>query len=604
MSTKDNNPHSDKNLQLVKTGGSPVTQEVQRANRQLALAGRIGTQLVLNDERRRWVDLLSSIKAEDAVIFLSRRASLSLDSLERYKDHWKWDALSTNKSMSWSPELLEHFEDCWMWWDIDEPIGLSNNDSLPWSLELLERFKDRWEWGNFHPTLVASGVSTLKTLPWSLDLLERFKDRWDWVHLSNNNTLPWSLELIECFEDQWTWRETILNSKGNHERYGLSENRALPWSIELLERFEDRWSWLSLSANESLPWSIELLARFKDRWDWSVLSSHQLLPWEELLRLFDSFQKYTGTPIPECYWRKWLDDPCASRELLESYKSQWDWYIWPESQMYDDFRENGMSESEGKVWLERFIDKWDWDELSQTTSIVFEADAFPWTANLFDGENYKELEKLETNLLLGISLSETASWSMELLERIDEHFDVERYCKELYLEEDSWEAERFSKAQEEIWERLSLNKSLPWSKELTEQFTYLRNSWEQQPIVWSIEKFKRIEEDWDWDSKYDQYREQMWDLGYSVEQKGCWIWKRLSWEESLPWSIQLLEHFEDRWDWSSLSWNKSLPWSVELIERFSDRWNWGALSQNTSFQKLPLTTQDVDNIMRNIVSNE
>jgi hypothetical protein len=62
MSIKDNNPHPDKALQLVTSGGSLVAQEVQRASRQLALAGRIGTQLVLNDERRRWVALLLNIK--------------------------------------------------------------------------------------------------------------------------------------------------------------------------------------------------------------------------------------------------------------------------------------------------------------------------------------------------------------------------------------------------------------------------------------------------------------------------------------------------------------------------------------------------------------
>ena len=526
-----------------------------------------------HDERRCWVALLTHIKAEDAVAFLSRRMPLSLDLLERYKDRWDWEVLSNNESMPWSLDLLGSFEDSWTWWDLDEPIGLSNNDSLPWSLELLERFKDRWDWGC----------------------------------LSNNNTLPWSLELLEHFEDKWAWERRDIWDDGedawNPVNCGLSESRFLPWSIELLERFEGHWNWERLSANESLPWSIELLARFKDRWDWSKLSQHQFLPWADLLKLFDATNYYLGRQIPESYWQQWLGGPNPPRRLLEQYKDQWEWSICPESEMHDDFLEySGLGESEWLEWFEHYEDKWDWVELSQITSLVFESDSLPWSISLL--QSYEDREELETNLLLGISLSETASWSMELLERIDEHFDVERYCKELYLSEDSWKAERFSKAQEKIWKRLSLNKSLPWSKELTERFTYLWNSWEQQPVVWSTEKLEHIEEDWDWDRKYDQYREQMWDLGYSVEQKDCWIWKRLSWEESLPWSIELLEHFEERWDWSNLSWNKSLPWSVELIERFSDRWNWEALSQNTSLPKLPLTTQDVDNIMKNIVAVE
>ena len=228
--------------------------------------------------------------------------------------------------------------------------------------------------------------------------------------------------------------------------------------------------------------------------------------------------------------------------------------------------------------LKNYADELDWSLLSWITSVV-KSNALPWPINLL--EDYESCNQLETNLLLGISLSESASWSVELIERIDEHFDVERYCKELYLEEDSWKAERFSKAQEKIWKQLSLNKSLPWSQELTERFTDLWNLWEQESVtaVWSIENLECIEEDWEWDNKYRQYREQRWDLGCSAEEKDRWIWDCLSWEESLPWSVELIEHFKERWDWE-------------------------ALSQNTSLPKLPLTAQDIDKIMQNIANVE
>ncbi|SET17618.1 hypothetical protein, partial [Thorsellia anophelis] len=41
---------------------------------------------------------------------------------------------------------------------------------------------------------------------------------------------------------------------------------------------------------------------------------------------------------------------------------------------------------------------------------------------------------------------------------------------------------------------------------------------------------------------------------------------------SLPWSIELLERFENKWDWDCLSRNKSLPWSVELAQKFVGKW--------------------------------
>lgn len=605
MTIKDNNPHSENALQLVTTSNL-VPQEVKRASRQLALAGRISTQLVLNDERRRWVTLLININPDDAVKFLSRRAPISQDLLGHYQNFWDWEELSNNKAIPWSLKLLEKFENYWVWQDWDEPIGLSNNDSLPWSLELLERFKNRWEWGNFHPTLEARGVSTLKTLPWSFDLLEQFKDRWDWEHLSNNNTIPWSIELLESFEDRWVWQSNF-ERKGNHERYGLSENRALPWSIKLLERFENHWDWQSLSANESLPWSIELMARFKERWDWSALSAHNFLPWADLLRLFDLTTYYFGRQIPECYWLKWLDNSSIPQKLLEKYKEQWEWSIWSESKMRDTLLDHGLDENQYFKWLDRYAeDKWNWEELSQITYLVFESDSLPWPISLLvgrDEDSYKYREELETNLLLGISLSESISWSVELIERIDKHFDEERYDDD-WEWEDSWKQQLFWDNQKKIWERLSHNKSLPWSQELTERFTHLWNLWEKKPVVWTVERLECIEEDWDWDRKYVEYREQMWNQGYTVEAKDSWIWRRLSWEESLPWSVELLEHFKDRWDWGSLSWNKSLPWSAELIERFKDRWNWSYLLQNTYLPELPLTGQDIEEIMQNVANIE
>ena len=109
MSTNDNNLYPEKTLQPATSGSRLVSQEVQRASRQLALAGQVGKQLVLNDERRRWVALLSRIKPENAVKFLSIRMPLSLDLLERYKDKWEWFFLPSNESLPWSLELIERF---------------------------------------------------------------------------------------------------------------------------------------------------------------------------------------------------------------------------------------------------------------------------------------------------------------------------------------------------------------------------------------------------------------------------------------------------------------------------------------------------------------
>lgn len=610
MSTNDNNLYPEKTLQPATPGSSLVSQEVQRASRQMTLAGRIGTQLALNDERRRWVSLLSSIKAEDAIAFLSRQTPLSLDLLERYKEHWNWVTISESESISWSLELLEYFEDQLYWIDPNTVCegGLSGNDSLPWSIELLERFDNHWNWGYFRSPSEQWGLSASKELPWSIELLKHFEERWDWGCLSNNDALPWSLELLEYFENKWAWRRRSIWDDGedswDSENCGLSENRSLPWSLELLERFEERWDWSALSHNESLPWTMELLVRFKDRWNWSALSAHKSLPWADLLKLFDAYRHFDNRSILTCCWQQWLDDPNIPKELLERYKEQWNWSIETESEVRERIIlsiDEGFGINEYLELLKKNADELDWGLLSWITSVV-KSNALPWPINLL--EDYESCNQLETNLLLGISLSESASWSVELIERIDNHFDEERHNSD-WDWEDSYQAQLFRYHHEEVWARLSRNKSLPWSQELTERFTDLWNLWEQESVtaVWSIEKLECIEEDWEWDRDYQQYKKSM-SMWYSVEEKDRWIWKRLSSFESLPWSIELLEHFEERWDWRGLSWNKSLPWSVELIERFKERWDWGRLSYNASLPKLPLTAQDIDNVMQNIANVE
>jgi TPR repeat protein len=193
MSIKDNNPHPDKALQLVTSGGSLVAQEVQRASRQLALAGRIGTQLVLNDERRRWVALLLNIKGEDAIAFLSARVPMSLDLLKSYKNFWNWSYLSCNESLPWSVGLIERFATRWNW------SWLLKNESLPHSImeqlgsdliaRKMEEFHQITDSTDTHDEIrIIPEKDAL--LPWSLDNLELNKDSWDWGWLARNQALP------------------------------------------------------------------------------------------------------------------------------------------------------------------------------------------------------------------------------------------------------------------------------------------------------------------------------------------------------------------------------------------------------------------------------
>ena len=84
-----------------------------------------------------------------------------------------------------------------------------------------------------------------------------------------------------------------------------------------------------------------------------------------------------------------------------------------------------------------------------------------------------------------------------------------------------------------------------------------------------------------------------WTIVLIQRYENRWDWHLLSANESLPWSLELIERYEKRWNWDGkgyyveehmggLSANKSLPWSLELILRFEKRWNWMFLLSNKS----------------------
>ena len=51
-------------------------------------------------------------------------------------------------------------------------------------------------------------------------------------------------------------------------------------------------------------------------------------------------------------------------------------------------------------------------------------------------------------------------------------------------------------------------------------------------------------------------------------------WLRLSQNELLPWSAELIEKFIDKWDWQWLSINENIPWNLELMKRFEHKIDW------------------------------
>ena len=102
---------------------------------------------------------------------------------------------------------------------------------------------------------------------------------------------------------------------------------------------------------------------------------------------------------------------------------------------------------------------------------------------------------------------------------------------------------------------------------------------ENESLLWSIELIEKFVSKWDWKS-LSENKALPWSIELIEKFVSKWDWKSLSENKALPWSIKLIERFFDNWTWESLSWNEALPWSLEFFERFLDNWNWNCLSRN------------------------
>jgi len=239
------------------------------------------------------------------------------------------------------------------------------------------------------------------------------------------------------------------------------------------------------------------------------------------------------------------------------------------------------------VWLE--------DENVDFPAWINDNPNLPWSADFLERHKHK----INWEMISQQDEGELFPWSAELLERFSEYWD---------------------------WELLSDNKSLPWSGELIEKF---RNYWDwknlsrNENLPWSEKLIRKFHNLWDWDGlaenkainwsgkmitlyqdrlkvdnliwlkngrpdrtlywRYDPYdlldpRNEK-DRQFTRQEMDHILanpdWRKMSFNEHIPWSIGLLEYYQDHWHWDLLSNNISLPWSEALIDKFIDRWEWG-----------------------------
>ena len=100
-----------------------------------------------------------------------------------------------------------------------------------------------------------------------------------------------------------------------------------------------------------------------------------------------------------------------------------------------------------------------------------------------------------------------------------------------------------------------------------------------EALPWSMELIERFEDSWNWEyGGLSSNKALPWSIALIERFVERWGWLELSMNQAIPWSIALIERFETRWDWFWLSLNQALPWSIDLLEKFKYKWSWSGLA--------------------------
>lgn len=203
------------------------------------------------------------------------------------------------------------------------------------TLSALEIFKQE------EVKLAISELSACEYTSWNDDLIHKYRDFIDWDLLSGNLNLRWSKELIMRYEDNWEWRalsyiiaNVLEEIDFRHTLFIFKES--ISWSIIceginisplIVEDYPERIHWQALSSNNLFNWSEDFVEKHKEQIDWVDFSA-VLFP--------DIFRKFTTEKIPG-----------DNRKAPHSFS--------------DEF-------------IARYVDYWNWDQLSENTQLIFQKD--------------------------------------------------------------------------------------------------------------------------------------------------------------------------------------------------------------------------------------
>lgn len=379
----------------------------------------------------------------------------------------------------------------------------------------------------------------------------------DWSRISRNKNIDWNNSMFLKYQDKMDFDFKLS--------YYLKQFSSIE-TIKILKKdFSKRVNdWPSLSRSNKLCWSTELLREFKDEWNWYELSNNKSMPWStNLMEEFEdkwdwdmlSGYKNWGQAKDWIYYTS-LNEISWTTEIIERFKNRWNWRTLSCSGNYyplqiPEFKERpSVKLNTTFPWslnlIEKYENKWDWRLLSSNPHL-------PWSEELID----KYLSKWDWEKLLQ---NAGISWSKNL---IDKYYDIVEKPYEWTRE--NWEISAYRdttprKFLSSDWYSICYSNKIDWTESFMEEFQEILNFKNvlsaRNDLPWTIDLLEKFEEKWDWNL--------------------------LSENENLFWSEEMISRFEHKWNWNSISKNTGIYWNIDLLKKYDTKWNWKNLSANTS----------------------
>jgi hypothetical protein len=323
---------------------------------------------------------------------------------------------------------------------------------------------------------------------------------------------------------------------------------AFPLTEKIIAEFKYKLDWSALSANQNIIWNEKLIDKYIEHIDWSSLSDNDYIEWNE--------------------------------KLIDKYIEHIDW--------------SSLSDNDNIEWNEKLLEKYE-NYLDFNSVFFLDNPKFKLTYVLY--KRFKDKIDLENLNDINIELPK---------EFIKENIDVFNWKNMI-----SYTNENLEFFQDFFdWDDLSKSKGLVFTDELIEKFKH-KWTWDEiikierknadpfyirkfytnytegryyslyfNDTIFDEELLDSIDNDWVWPhfSRDINFKN---NPSLLIKYANKWDGELLTYNNSIDWTIELIEKYKNNIDWSFFSIKTNLPWTEELIELYNDYWDWKILGMNT-----------------------